>query len=155
MPLRRRFPRGTEATWLLYKSLQLQHPSNWNQRFWGFHELVDYERVRLTTKMSGKCNEIISPLFLGTEERMVDSFSSWSTGHLAFNDSVAAWWGGNGGGNQYDISYLHFGSPSQCPIWLKLKNSPTFSLAQESALASGTNMELQMNSVIPTTKTCH
>lgn len=38
---------------------------------------------------------------------------------------------------------------------LKLKNSPTFSLAQESALASGTNMELQMSSVIPTTKTCH
>ena len=30
---------------------------------------------------------------------------------------------------------------------LKLKNSPTFSLAQESALASGTNMELQMSSV--------
>ena len=27
-------------------------------------------------KMSGKCNEIVSPSFLGTEERMVDSSSS-------------------------------------------------------------------------------
>lgn len=37
---------------------------------------MDYERVRSTTKMPGKCNEIVSPLFLGTEERMVDSSSS-------------------------------------------------------------------------------